>query len=453
MLNKWMCAAGVTAMLAGVAVPSVVSAEEVTVTLWSRADRSGPLRAGNIVEAAQVLNRKFEAAGSPTRVRVELIETNHAGFDADALDLLRAHSVGETPDIAVAAHEWIGAFVEADMIVNLEEHIANHDWYYADMIPILWESVKYKGQRYGIPQDSEIRMFFLNNDKLRAMGKSEEFIASLPEEVNAGRFTMADLCDLAAEAVSSGVARYGIVHRPNVGPDFQMAMASFGIDQYNEDEAKLQITESGLLDFYSWLHDCVEKGAIPADNTTWSWDTVHAAFRGEEALSKFHGIWNVGPQLEAFGMSDTDAEAYFDKITWINAPAGEEGGRPANLSHPIVYVIGNTPNADIAATLVAMASLPVPNTRHAVGTNHTPITHGQVAMPEFIEKGWALIAGTPLLEYAEFMPNHARIGQYNAIVFQGIQAVETGEMSPEEATRFVIEELEIELGDGVIITE
>jgi inositol-phosphate transport system substrate-binding protein len=197
----------------------------------------------------------------------------------------------------------------------------------------------------------------------------------------------------------------------------------------------------------------VEKGAIPADMTTWSWDSVHAAFRGESALSKFHGIWNVGAQLEAFGMSDTDAGAYFDKITWINAPAGEEGGRPANLSHPIVYVIGNTENAEIAAQLVAMASLPVPNTRHAVTTNHTPITFGQVAMPEFIEKGWALIAGTPLLDYAEFMPNHARIGQYNAIIFQGIQAVETGEMSPEEAVEFVVEELEIELGDDVIITE
>ena len=103
--------------------------------------------------------------------------------------------------------------------------------------------------------------------------------------------------------------------------------------------------------------------------------------------------------------------------------------------------------------LVAMASQPVPNTAHAGGTNHTPINYGQTAMPEFVEKGWALIAGTPMLKYAEFMPNHSKIGQYNAITYSGVQAVETGQMSPEDAAAMVIEELEVELGDDVIILD
>ncbi len=428
-----------------------VFSEDVTVKLWSRADRSGPLRAGNIVAAADQYNRILEAAGSDVRVVVELIETNARGFDADALDVLKAHSVGDTPDILVAAHEWIGSFVEAGLAANLEEHIAANEPLYADMIPQLWESVKYKGERYGIPQDSEIRMFFLNNDILRAAGKSEEFIAGLPAAVEAGEFTMYDFCDLAAEAVNSGAAKVGWVHRPNVGPDFQMAMASFGIDIYNEEEAKLQITRQGLVAYFSWLQYCVENGSLPADMTTWSWDSVHAAFRGGDALSKFHGIWNVGAQLESFGVSGADE--YFNLITWIHAPPGEKGGQPKNLSHPIVYVVGDTPNKDLAAMIVALASQHVPNTAHAVGTNHTPINYGQAAMPEFVERGWALIAGTPMLKHAEFMPNHAKIGQYNAITYQGVQAVETGELSPEEAADLVIDELDVELGDDVIILD
>ena len=435
-------------MLAG-SVP--VQAEDITVKLWSRADRSGPLRAGNIVLAAEQLNRFLEAAGSENRVVIELIETNAAGFDGDALDLLKAHSVGDTPDIIVAAHEWIGAFVEAELAANLEEHIEANPDLYSDIIPQLWNSVMYKGERYAIPQDSEVRMFFLNNDMLRAAGKSEEFIASLPAEVNAGRFTMADFCDLAAEVKNSGASEIGFVHRPNVGPDFQMAMASFGIDLYNDEEAKLQITESGLLAYYQWLADCVAKGALPGDMTTYSWDSVHAAFRGEKALSKFHGIWNLGDQLKAFGLGPTDSEAYFNKVTWINAPAATEGGSPKNLSHPIVYVVADTPNKDLAAMIVALASQHVPNTRHAVTTNHTPINFGQSAMPDFITQGWGLVAGVPLLEFAEFMPNHSRIGQYNAITYQGVQAVETGELSPEEAVEFVLEELEAELGDDLIM--
>lgn len=443
------CAAALIALGAVTAFP--VFAEDVTVKLWSRADRSGPLRAGNIVAAADQVNRFLEASGADERIVIELIETNARGFDADALDVLKAHSVGDTPDILVAAHEWIGTFVEAELAANLEEHIAANELLYADMIPQLWDSVKYKGERYGIPQDSEIRMFFLNNDILRAAGKSEEFIASLPGEVEAGQFTMYDFCDLAAEAVNSGAAKVGWVHRPNVGPDFQMAMAAFGIDIYNEDEAKLQITRKGLVDYYSWLQYCVENGSLPADMTTWSWDSVHAAFRGGDALSKFHGIWNVGAQLESFGIST--AEEYFNKVTWIHAPPGELGGSPKNLSHPIVYVVGDTPNKDLAAMIVAVASQHVPNTAHAVGTNHTPINYGQAAMPEFVERGWALIAGTPMLAHAEFMPNHAKIGQYNAITYQGVQAVETGELSPEDAADLVIDELEVELGDDVIVLD
>lgn len=448
-MKKFISAIVAASFATTIAVP--VFADEVTIKLWSRADRSGPLRAGNIVSAADQLNNMFEAAGSDTRVKVELIETNNKGFDADALALLKAHSVGDTPDIAVVAHEWIGSFVEAGLAANLEDHIAANETMYADMIPELWNSVGYKGERYGVPQDSEIRMFFLNNDILRAAGKSEEFIAALPGQVEAGDFTMFDFCDLAAETVEKGAAKIGWVHRPNVGPDFQMAMASFGIDIYNEEQAKLQITKSGLTDYYGWLKYCVDNGSLPADMTSFSWDSTHAAFRSGDALAKFHGIWNVGAQLKAF---DLEGESdYFNKISWIHAPAGKKGGEPKNLSHPIVYIVGDTPNQDLAAMLVAMASQHVPNTAHAVGTNHTPINYGQTSMPEFQEKGWALIAGTPMLKYAEFMPNHSKIGQFNAITYTGVQAVETGEMSPEDAAEMVIEELEIELGDDVIILD
>ena len=450
-MQKLTLLATAASVLLGSAVYQPVFAEDVTIKLWSRADRSGPLRAGNIVDAADQLNRAFEAAGSETRISIELIETQAQGFDADALDLLKAHSVGETPDIAIAAHEWIGTFVEAGLAANLEEHIGANEAMYADIIPELWNSVKYKGERYGVPQDSEIRMFFINNDILRKSGKSEEFIAGLPAAVEAGEFTMFDWCDLAAEAVDSGAAKVGWVHRPNVGPDFQMAMASFGIDIYNEDEAKLQITKSGLEKYYSWLKYCVDNGSLPSDMTSYSWDSTHAAFRGGDALGKFHGIWNVGFQLEAFGLNGRDE--YFNKITWIHAPAGEKGGSPKNLSHPIVYIVGDTANKELAAILVGMASQHVPNTAHAVTTNHTPINYGQTAMPDFQDQGWALIAGTPMLKYAEFMPNHAKIGQYNAITYTGVQAVETGEMDPAEAAEMVVEELEVELGDDVIILD
>jgi len=443
-------AIGMLGTTAAIDAPAV--AEDITVKLWTRADRSGPLRGGNIVRAADTLNKQFAAAGLDAKITVEVHENNAKGFDADALDLMKAFAADKGPDLYVAAHEWIGAFTEAGYAMNLEEHIAANPEYYGDIIEVLWESVKFKGARYGVPQDSEVRMFFYNKNMMRQAGMSEELIEGLPAAVESGEFTIYDLVDLAKQVKDSGAAKYGMVHRPNVGPDFQMTMASFGIEPYDAKQAKLQISESKLANFYTWLKYAVDQGVLPENMTAWSWDSTHAAFRGGESFLKFHGIWNVGQQMKAFGLNNE--EEYFNAIGWIHSPVEKKGGRPANLSHPIIYVVNPaSPRAELAAYLVALASQPIPNTEHALGTFHTPINYSQTAIPEFVEKGWALRAGTPMLEYSGFMPNHTKIGQYNAVIYKGIQGVETGRLSPEEGAAFVVEELEAELDDDVIILE
>ncbi len=431
--------------------PAPLSAEEITLKLWSRADRSGPLRAGNIVAAADQLNRMLAATGSDVTVKIDVHENNADGFDADALDLMKAFAVDKGADIYVAAHEWVGAFTEAGYALQLDDHVGANPELYGDVIEELWESVSYKGGIYGIPQDSEVRMFFYDKQMLRDIGKDEAFIESLPAAVESGTFTIYDLTDLAKEVVDGGAAQYGFLHRPNVGPDFQMLMASFGIDLYDEAQAKLQMSESKLAAFFDWLKYAVDQGVLPENMTTWEWDAVHAAFRTERStFMKFHGIWNIPPQMEARGFTTEDE--YFDAIGWLHSPAAEKGGTPANLSHPIIYVVSPTSeHPELAAYLVGLASQNYLNTEHAVTTGHTPINYGQAAMPKFIEEGWALRAGTPMLKYSTFMPNHAKIGQYNATTYLGIQAVETGRMEPKDAATFVVEELQNELGNDVII--
>jgi len=448
-----------TALLASVMAigsaiaPNIASAEEITLKLWSRADRSGPLRAGNIVAAADQLNRMLAATGSDTTVKIDVHENNAKGFDADALDLMKAFAVEKGADIYVAAHEWIGAFVEAGYAYQLDDHIAANPELYGDVIEPLWQSVGYKGGIYGIPQDSEVRMFFYDKQMLRDIGKDEAFIEGLPAQVESGEFTLYDLVDLAKEVVDGGAAKYGFLHRPNVGPDFQMLMASFGIDLYDEEQGKLQMSESKLAAFFEWLKYAVDQGALPDNMTSWVWDEVHAAFRTERStFMKFHGIWNIPPQMEARGF--TGEEDYFNAIGWLHSPPAEKGGTPSNLSHPIIYVVSPTSeHPELAAYLVGLASQNVLNTEHAVTTGHTPINYGQASMPRFIEDGWALRAGAPMLKYSTFMPNHAKIGQYNASVYIGIQAVETSRLDPKEAAAFVVDEMQNELGDDVIILE
>src|SRR2546430_1361390 len=286
------------------AIVASAAAEDVVIKVWSRADRSGPLRAGNLVSAGDTLNKILAAAGSDKRVKIELHETNAKGYDDDALDLLKAFAVDKGPDVFVLAHEWTGAFAEAGYALNLEDHIAKNPEFYGDIIVPLWQSVSYKGARYGVPQDTEVRMFFLNNDKLRKLGKTDKDIAALPGKVDAGEFTMYDLCDLAGQSVQKGVTKYGILHRPNAGPDFQMLIEAFGVVPYDAPSGKLQASKAAYKDFYTWVKYCVDKKAFSSTNTAMSWDAIEqASFGKEEALVFFHGVWRVTDQMRAFKVS------------------------------------------------------------------------------------------------------------------------------------------------------
>ncbi len=392
------------------------------------------------------------AAGSDKRVKIELNETNAKGYDDDALDLLKAFAVDKGPDIFVLAHEWTGAFAEAGYALNLEDHIGKNPELYGDIIVPLWQSVSYKGARYGVPQDSEVRMYFLNNDKLRKIGKTDKEIAALPAKVDAGEFTAYDLCDLAGQAVQKGVVKYGILHRPNAGPrlpDADGKLRHRALRQGRRPSCRRPRPRSRTSSPGSNTASTRRRCPRPTRRCRGT-PSSRLSFAKEEALVFFHGVWRVTDQTKAWNLKGKDD--YQRKITWINAPAGKKGGKPTNLSHPIAYAVSaKSKNKDLAAYIVALASQPIPNTRHAVTTNHTPINYGQQSMPEVVEKGWALVAATPMLKYASFMPNHPKIGQYNAIIFKGIQGVETGRLTAQAAADFVIDELRNELGKDVVI--
>ncbi len=444
--------AAALALVATLAPAPPVRGEEVAVKLWSRADRSGPLRAGNIVRAAELLNKQLAAAGADRRIAVEVHENNAKGYDDDALDLFKAFAVDKGPDVYVTAHEWVAAFAEAGYAMNLEAHIARYPEYYGDVIEVLWQATLYEGARYAVPQDSEIRMFFYRKDLLREIGKSEAFIEGLPAMVERGAFTIWELSALAREVVEGTDAQYGIIHRPSVGPDFLMILASFGFDPFDERSGKLQASRAALTEFLRWIAHNVEQGVTPANNTALSWDTVNVLLPQGKAFIKLHGVWDVPRQIR-YGIADDNAEAYFKTVGWLHAPPAKRGGAPANLSHPIVYLVNpRSPNAELAALLVAIASQSYFNTGHAVSTGHTAITHGQTAMPAY-RAAWALQAATPMLARSIFMPNHPGIGLFNAAIFKGLQGVETGRLAPEEGARFIIDELEAELGDEVVIID
>jgi len=444
-----------TAMVGvGLVVASDARGEEIVLKMWARADRSGPLRAGNVVEAAAAVNAWLAAAKTGKTVKVEVFESPAPGFDADALELLKACAVGRCPDLFVASHTWIGEFARSGYAMDLHDFVARHPWAFADVIPVFWEATKLRGRIHAIPQDSESRMIFFNKDHLRKIGKDEAFIEGLPEKVAKGEFTAWDFSELAQEVVQKGAAQFGLLHRPNVGPDYIMTFAAFGVRLLDEATGKLALPKKELGAALSWIEWNAKNGVTPRNNTQMSWDEIQSAFKQEKAFAYHHGVWTL-PEFqlgEAKGATwPKDREGYFKKIGWILMPAAEKGGKPANLSHPIVYVVNpKSPNAELAALFAAQVTLPYYNTKHAVTTAHTAILHGQSSMPAYRD-AWYLQEATKLLPWSSFQPAHPDFARYNQLLFKALQGVETGRLSVPQALEFLEEEASRELKDQFVV--
>jgi inositol-phosphate transport system substrate-binding protein len=256
--------------------------------------------------------------------------------------------------------------------------------------------------------------------------------------------------------VDKGAAQIGIIHRPNAGPDYLMVFASYGVKWMDEASGKLLLPKAEMKRALEWFAWNAQNGVTPQNNTAMNWDEIQSSFKQERAFIFHQGVWALSEwQLgDAKGASwPNDRDWYFKKIGWLHAPAASKGGEPKNLSHPIVYIVNpKSAHADLAAQLVAYATLPYYNTRHAVTTAHTGILNGQVSMPDY-QKAWYLQAATPMLARATFIPNHPEFGRYNGVLFKAIQGVETGRLSPDDAIDFLEDELSNELGDSVEVVD
>ena len=354
-----------------------------------------------------------------------MFEGPATGFDADALDILKAFSVNQGPDVYVAAHEWVGEFAKSGYAMDMEDFVEANPWAFADVIPVLWEATKYQGKIHAIPQDSEIRMFFYNKDMLRKIGKDEAFIEGLPDAGREGR-----VHDGRPLQPRQGGGRQGrgrdrhhppAERRPRLPDDVRRLRREV---HRRGDRASCCCPRPRCKRALEWFDWNAKNGVTPENNTAMSWDEIQAAFKKEKAFIYHQGVWAVPEwQLgDAKGahLADRRGRLLQEDRLDPRAGAGARAASPTNLSHPIVYVVNpQSPNAELAAMLVAYATLPYYNTQHAVTTAHTgDDLNGQASMPAY-EDAWYLGAATPLLARSTFMPEPSRFRPLQRHPLQG----------------------------------
>ena len=449
-------AAAVSALIAGAAllVPmgdGASAQENIELTLWSRPDNSGPLRPGNIVKGAERLNEVLASEGSDVRVSISVLEVpGEGGFDSDAERLLRAFAVGEGPDMFIAAHEWICTFADPGFAWDMTDYIDANPDLFGDIFESLWASTECGGRKFAVPQDAEARMFFYNKNLMREAGFDDEFIESLDERVMAAEVTMDGIADIAQQVVDNTSAEFGIFHRPSRGPDYIMVFNQYGNSFLDPETGALLLERDKLADAFGWFERGVANGVIAANNTSLEWDFIRDQFYKEaNAAMWMYGIWDLGSNAFPRGVPSEQA-AFFEQFGWSAAPAAVEGGNPGSLTHPIVYAVAEGEHAELAARVIGFASAADLNTDHAVTTTHLGIAKAQLDDPRY-QEAWPLALSTPLLEVTSFLPNHADFGSLNQIIYEGLQGVELGRLSSEEAADFVIEESEARIPDSIVV--
>jgi inositol-phosphate transport system substrate-binding protein len=451
-MTRWK--AGPAAMLTAVAMLASTPAlaqNTVTLELWSRQDPSGPLRPGNVVKAAERLNAALEAEGSDKRVEVVVRESPAKGFDDDALQLLKVFGIGEGPDMFIAAHEWICAFQADGFVLKLDDYIAEYPDQFGTIYPTLWESVKCPdGGSYAIPQDAEARMFFYNKKLLREAGFDDAFIEAMPQRTLDGDLTMDELIDIAKQVVDKTEAEYGILHRPNKGPDYIMVFQGYGNDFVDPASGNLLLERDKLAAAFGWFERAVKEGVIPANNTAMEFDALRKEFYTGNAAFWMYGIWDLGTYaFPTYGLPSDEA-TFAKDWGWIAQPPAEKGGGASSLTHPVVYAVAaDAADPELAARLLGFASDAELNTDHAVTTTHLGIKPEQLEDPRYAD-AWPLARASEFLEITKFLPNNPQFGDLNGILYTAIQGVESGRLTGEEAADFVIEEASASLDDVIV---
>jgi inositol-phosphate transport system substrate-binding protein len=291
---------------------------------------------------------------------------------------------------------------------------------------------------------------YYRKDLLAKMGWPKERIDGLPDAVRKGEWAMTDLVETAKEAVSKGVVETGRgwYHRPTRGHDHYMFYYQNGGEMQDRESGKLVIVRDALEKHFQLHFDAVKTHKITPENFIGSeFRQWHETVTAGKVLFYNAGTWTWQEWIKVYKVPEQEQ---WDNVGFMLIPAAQKGGKPTTLSHPLVYMVtSGSKNQELAFRLLAHATTPELNSKHAVESAHLAILKTQEQDPTY-QKDKFLLATGYMSEYATFIPNHPKYGSYDEVLFRLLSAVEAGQMPPKQAADVAVDELKAQLKDDLI---
>ena len=429
-----------------------VGGELVTIVARCRAKPpTEDWRCNNLLFAVAAVNADLEAAGDARRVVVETIQDN-----TDWGDIMQEFALSyedeKAPDIVTVGHEAIGTEATAGRIISLDDMLGKYPEF-DNVIDALWNSVMFQGQKWGIPQDTEARPIYWDKSLLAQVpGWDEARIAGLADEIAAGSFTLDDMLDTAEAAVAAGVVESGMGFwmRPKNGTDFTALYYAYGGETIDTETGKLVFdTVAGLKYYQFFERGLTGDGAHSFLTGDWG-GSYHPSVTGSKVLFWGGGAWQWAEWASQWTADKGGQDYQFENWGYGLYPSAP-GGSPLTLSHPVVYVISaQTEHPDLALALIAKATTDEANTRHAINSTHLGILKSQASYEAYSADAF-LSDVLYMLDYTTFLPNSPNWGPYSTITYEALAAVQSGDLTAQEAVDLAVEGLQNELGDEIII--
>ncbi len=424
----------------------------IKIRVWASGSPVDVTRVDNVERAAAILNGILAAAGTNVRIEVE-----KQFFRKDYMDkLTAAFAAKEAPDII--AMKNLPELVEGGYVIALDDYINKYKILLEDVYPALWNSVKYKGKIWALPQDTEARPLYFRKDVLRKLGWSEEEINALPEKIKRGEITLLDLIEVAKQAKQAGLVEWGFYHRPNFGgTPFLILYYQYGGIAQDPETGKLVLVKSAALKTLQILYRMAQVDKVlPPDMIGTEWRKIHSDFVNGRVLFWFGGTWHWAewqkvPYHEELGNLTEEYE--WENIGFALVPAPEPGLKPLTLSSPyLYYVTSQSKYPEIAFLLIVFATSPPLDARHAIDSAHLPVRMTTVNEPYYAKSKFHKEVAY-MLEYTSFEPLHLKYGAYKDAWINAIAKVERGEATPEQALDEMIQILKANIGDEIIIKD
>jgi multiple sugar transport system substrate-binding protein len=219
--------------------------QKTTVTFWH--GLGGPL--------GDALNEMVKDYNK-THPEAVVVLNQVSSYEALSQKLMASIQAGKQPDIAQVFESWTSKFIEADVIVPIEDLIKQDDKFadkaLTDFYPVFVQSNTFNGKLWSYPFNKSVRMFFYNKDAFVRTGlKPDEF----PKDWEAFRtycktFTKDENGDKQSET-------FGTNYAPNAWQMINLLYQAGG--SVLDDKGKVVINQKPGVEALTYITDLINK--------------------------------------------------------------------------------------------------------------------------------------------------------------------------------------------------